>query len=244
MKRCAAHLKIILCYALIHVFVLPAYSDIEVGREVVIQDAKSGQFGYYRLFIPKDYSADRSWPIVFCYHGLGGKPTTSPFKATLQGQHAIIVGMGYHEETYKGVRFLENKDLEIFDYMFETLSKRLSIDTSKMYVGGFSKGGWYACGFINCRPEQFAGAVILAAGKQNAAKHEPAMRGKPIFIACGDKDNKYLGHARNVADYFRSLSANVEYQQWPGVGHTMGNHDKLGQWLRGQFLNRQPTDKT
>jgi hypothetical protein len=88
----------------------------------------------------------------------------------------------------------------------------------------------------NCRPRQFAGAIILSAGKQNAAKDVRALKRKPLFIACGDKDS-YIVSTREVADYFRGLGAEVTYQEWPGLGHRMGDNIELGKWLHKQRSN-------
>jgi predicted peptidase len=47
------------------------------------------------VYVPADYTPDRAWPVIFCYHGAGGSATICPFWHITQGKGFIIVGMNY-----------------------------------------------------------------------------------------------------------------------------------------------------
>ncbi len=48
--------------------------EFKPGEEIRINMPKAKSF--VLVYVPKDYSPDRSWPIIFCYHGYKGKATT------------------------------------------------------------------------------------------------------------------------------------------------------------------------
>jgi len=202
------------------------------GKEVKVTDRRAGELGYYNVYLPKGYTPDRAWPVVVCYHGLNGKPTTGPFKGILRGRHFILVGMGYHMRTKKGYDYLATRDVEILKHVLRVLSKQLKIDGKKIFVGGFSKGAFYASGMVNALPELWAGAIILGGGKHtSSARKRAAFRGKPIFIGCGGED-EHLKYAQKANTYYRALGANVIYEVWAGVGHRVDTKSsKVHDWM-------------
>ncbi|MDY6913786.1 MAG: hypothetical protein SVT52_04960, partial [Planctomycetota bacterium] len=201
------------------------------GEETRIEDPKSGELGYYLVYVPKGYTPDHNWPIIFCYHGLGGKPTTSPFKHILGGRHYIIAGMGYHMRSKKGYDYLENQDVKIFKRVLLSLGKRLKVNKDRLFVGGFSKGAFYASGMINELPKVFAGALMLGGGKHGSTRYPKAFKGKPIFIGCGEKDT-HLKYAKDGIAYYGFMKARLTYEKWPDLGHQCNTESKmLIDWL-------------
>src|SRR2546423_2293635 len=75
--------------------VAPEQATFAPGRETKILDPKTGGLGWYVVYVPKDYTPDREWPTIFCYHGKNGNPTAWPFKEVMDGQAYIVVGMEY-----------------------------------------------------------------------------------------------------------------------------------------------------
>ena len=73
----------------------PEQATFAAGKEVRIIDPKTGGLGWYCVYVPKDYTPDREWPTLFCYHGKNGNPTSWPFKELTDGQGYVIVGMEY-----------------------------------------------------------------------------------------------------------------------------------------------------
>jgi hypothetical protein len=61
------------------------------GKVTKVIDPLTGGSGYWLLYLPKDYSPNRKWPVIFCYHGLSVPPTCYPFD-TATGQKGYIQG--------------------------------------------------------------------------------------------------------------------------------------------------------
>ena len=48
--------------------VAPEQATFFPGKETKILDPKTGGLGWYVVYVPKDYSPEREWPTIFCYH--------------------------------------------------------------------------------------------------------------------------------------------------------------------------------
>lgn len=214
------------------------------GQEFRIDvNSKPAGIDHFMVYVPLDYNDNRDWPVIFCYHGMGGQPTTWPFKQITQGRGFIIVGMGYvpggegpmNEGQYVNyIKRLRKSVLEVKRY----LSKHLKIDERQFFVTGCSKGGWHTAALLESGPRIWAGAVILAAGREQAVNlltsdaNRKALRAKPVYIGAGEKDVNF-DPANKAAVYYKRLGAVVTFEQYKGEGHICypPNPDKLYNWL-------------
>lgn len=206
-------------------------SIFKPGAEVKVTDPGSGELGYYKVYVPKEYTRDRAWPVIFCYHGQNGRPTTGTFKRVLAGKHYIIVGMGYYKRGKEGYSYLGTKDIQILRRVLRNLREKLSINPKRLLAGGFSKGGHYAAELLHATPGTWAGAAILGGGMNPGAGDKKSLAGKRVFIGCGDKD-VLLKYAKITNTYYRSAGARVFYEVWPDTEHRMNTSSgKLLEWL-------------
>ena len=219
--------------------VLAAEPELQPGREVRVEAPDSG--GYFMLYVPNDYTPKRRWPVIFCYHGQGGKPTSWPFTSVTQGKGFIIVGMEYLERearrmTLEELDRLAEREVQSMQRVAAYVERRLRVDKRQYFCGGFSKGGWMASQIGEASSGTWAGLAILGAGRQKLEwpmKNPHVLRRKPIYIGCGDKDPNYK--AANVsADFYRKHGAKVTFETYEGLGHNMKTDSRiLLDWLRG-----------
>jgi hypothetical protein len=105
----------------------------------------------------------------------------------------------------------------------DDLAKLVRIDPARAYVGGFSKGGWFAAEFAEVYMRDFAGAYILGAGKSHRRVRNPVAFGpvkKPVYIGIGQLDPNFI-YAVRAVEQFRNLGGNVTFDEFLGAGHTM-----------------------
>jgi len=211
--------------------------ELRPGQETRI-DAAGGE-GYLVVYVPTDYTPDRRWPVIFCYHGQNGKPTSYPFRHVLGGKGFVIVGMGYAEPGGKARTMSELdryilREVDCFRKAAAMVGRRLSLDPELFFVGGFSMGGWMSSALGEMAPASWAGVAVLGAGRQRMLlpiKHPRAMRGKPIYIGCGTNDPNFP-HAKKAASAYRGVGAKVTFEEYKGLGHQMKNDTKvLPEWL-------------
>ena len=200
------------------------------GEEVRI-DTDNERIGgdHFIVYVPTDYAEEKSWPVIFCYHGQSGQPTTWPMRQATRGEGFIVIGMGYFPrpkgkitrgQYSKYVKSERRSVLEVKRYVREYLN----IDERRLFVTGFSMGGWHSARLLESSPKVWAGAVIFAAGRSRnvnaitTAANKSALRGKPIYIGAGENDVN-LKSAKKAAAYYRQLDADVTFEEFEGVGH-------------------------
>jgi dienelactone hydrolase len=206
-------------------------AEFQPGKEVTISDPRAGEMGYYKVFLPRGYTPDRKWPVIFCYHGLNQKPQLTPFSRILGGEHFIIIGMGYHKRGLDGYKHLKTEDVEILKNVCQSLDPRIKMDKTKLFVGGFSKGAFYASGMLNRLPAFWAGAIMFGGGKYDSTDSTEAFKDKPIFVSCGEKDDN-MDCVKETRDYYGKLGAKVTGEVLAGVKHAVGyKTTKAREWL-------------
>jgi len=214
------------------------------GQEARINvNSKLAGIDHFMVYVPSDYNDNQDWPVIFCYHGMGGQPTTWPFKQITNGRGFIIIGMGYATGNEKPmtegqyinyIKRLQKNALEVKKY----ISERLRIDEKRLFITGCSMGGWYISSILESGPKAWAGAVILAAGRSPNARliatdsARIALRGKPIYIGAGERDVNLLA-ARKAEVYYKRLGAKVTFEEYKGAEHTCdpSKPKQLYDWL-------------
>ncbi|MHC4719736.1 MAG: dienelactone hydrolase family protein [Planctomycetota bacterium] len=124
--------------------------------------------------------------------------------------------------------------LEVKRYVRE----HLRIDEKRLFVTGFSMGGWHSSLLLESSPKVWAGGVIFAAGRSRnvnaitTAANKSALRGKPIYIGAGESDVN-LKPAKKAAAYYRKLGAEVTFEEFAGHGHSFdpSGSEMLYNWL-------------
>ena len=187
-----------------------------------------------QVAFPENFDPSRKWPAVFYYHGTSTVPDTKFIEHHTDRRDWIVVGMSYRQ---RGQFTLTPEtladEIQILDSVREYLALKHSLDRKRVYVAGFSKGGWVS-GLLVQRDPTIAGAAILGAGHLHRMQAQPGPFRKrtPIFLGVGREDGNYPFSLRAVT-FFRSLKAPVIMETWHGLGHTFPREGSPGlrQWL-------------
>lgn len=214
------------------------------GAEVRIDEDNERIGGdHFLVYVPSDYTQEKDWPVIFCYHGQSGQPTTWPFRQVTEGKGFIVIGMGYAEggegkmtrsQYINYVKRERRSILEVVRYV----RKRLRVDEERMFVTGYSKGGWHSSLMLESSPRVWEGAVIFAAGRSRyvslvtSPANKKALQGKAIYIGAGEKDVN-MSAARKATTYYRRLGAEVTFEEFKGKGHSFDPAESqiLRDWL-------------
>src|SRR5258708_32046983 len=116
--------------------VAPDLATFSPGKETKILDPKTGGVGWYVVYVPKDYTPQREWPTIFCYHGRNNDPKSWPFKELTDGQGYIIVGMEYLNREGGDAA----ADVENLQRIRKFVAARLRLNSKLNCMGGFSQG--------------------------------------------------------------------------------------------------------
>lgn len=190
-----------------------------------------------QVVLPENYDPSRTWPAIFYYHGTGGSPTTELIRAHTDNEDWIVVGMSYTQTgNIPATPEYIDKERKYLDSTRKHLRGKYNLDHRRVYVAGFSKGGWMA-DYLLQRDATLAGGIILGAGHFHALQKRPLKfrQTKPIFLGIGRLDENYPFALRAVVRY-RPLRGVTTLDTWHGTGHQFPRDGSasLRQWLKLQ----------
>lgn len=210
-----------------------------VAGEVTVQ----GHRYPYQVFVPRDWSADRAWPVVLFLHGSGerGSDNEAQLKQGLPPwleKHgadfpAVVVAPQAPDNTvWSG---------EVEKAAMAALEKSIGAyhgDRSRLYVTGLSMGGYGVWQVAADYPGMFAAAAPICGGILSLddmpelkvygvpAGAEPyawvanRVKPTPVWIFHGSVDDQVP--PQGARDLYKALSKagdEVRYTEFPGVNH-------------------------
>jgi dipeptidyl aminopeptidase/acylaminoacyl peptidase len=192
------------------------------------------------LFAAKDLDAKQKYPLVLYLHGKGNNVLS---KAALGFARACAKEDNYKErpciiyapqcpdENGWGGATGANLMKTLKD-----LIKNLPVDEDRLYVVGYSMGGYGTFALLNDNPRMFAAGIPIAGGASvGVAKN---LRRIPIWIWHGEKDEVVPpDQSRAIAKALEKVKT-AKYTEVPGAGHGIGGevekNAEVHTWLFGQ----------
>jgi phospholipase/carboxylesterase len=179
----------------------------------------------YSLYIPENYTAECSWPLIICLHGGYG-----------EGYEYIWTWL--RPARANGYILLSPKSLDVtwtmtpnsidtrsILTMLDEVAAEYSIDRSRLFLTGLSDGGimTYLLGIE--RHEMFAGIAPVAGALHPMV--DPMLRARtgrelPILVIHGVHDFIFpVTFTRQTNELLRSLGYDLKYEELPEWGHAL-----------------------
>ena len=139
------------------------FGEVKTG----LQNIASDKYGY-SLFVPLEYTSDRSWPLVMALHDSGARGEDYiKVWAKAAKEHGIIVFCPTYEEPRSGIPF--DHDNRLIKLKRE-IQSQYEIDPHRVLVTGFGSGGHYAF-YLGLRyPNEFTAIASVGNGVQGSLK--------------------------------------------------------------------------
>lgn len=212
----------------------------EATFEIRSYRTPSGAVLPYRLFVPKGYDPQREYPLILVLHGASSRgadnqrqladsdgPRYWASSLVQSRQQAFVVAPQadpqYAPTWVRAWRPPAKQDpkrpepLELSVDLLGELTKEYSVDRSRLYVVGFSMGGFGAWLAASRHPELFAAAVPIAGGG------DPSYIGgtsAKIWAFHGTTDKVVpVSRSRQMVDALKKAGKDVKYTEYPGVNH-------------------------
>lgn len=199
----------------------------EVGKETTVEQPGLAD-GHFILYVPKEYTPDRAWPLVFCYHGINQSAKVWPFKELTDGKGFIVVGMSY---VVKDGGSLE-QEWDALLRVGSLVAGTLKVNPRMVFIGGFSRGGVWTYNLSSKNPAMFAGVIALGMSGGPGSSPPAAWQGKPVLIAHGEKD-EYCQNIQPTLDAYARVGAQVTHEVFKGQGHTVDTKNEVcKKWLQ------------
>jgi predicted peptidase len=207
MNKRRKHLQVLgLAFAAGLSFVAPCFGQEEESGGFIARvfTSSSGETMPYRLFIPRDYDAKKTYPLVLWLHGSPARGTDNAEQISgtqMKGTHVwvkpeyqtkyrafVLVPQCPEHRSWvapPGSRQL-TEEMRLVLAIMRDLQREFSLDSHRFYVAGQSMGAIGAWQLISQYPTMFAAAVILC-GKGDPS-HASSLAKLPIWVFHGAND--------------------------------------------------------
>lgn len=210
----------------------------------------------YRIFKPANYDPKKKYPLILVLHGASSRGTdnrsqlansngplywASPAVQNLQ-EAFVVAPQSDPQYAPTWVRSWRPparpnpkrpEPLELAVSLVKQLGSEFSLDSDRLYLVGFSMGGFGAWIGASRHPDLFAAAVPIAGGGDPS--HIPGTSAK-IWAFHGTTDKTVpIRRSRQMVDALKKAGATVRFTEYPGVGHEawrlVYQEPELPQWL-------------
>jgi hypothetical protein len=230
----------------------------EPGKEYhIVTDNPAIGTQSFNLYVPRDYTNDRDWPVIFHYTGRGEKYNPSICRGARSAtcdRGAIAVGMGYLEpgKTKFAATEITNytgRELRSISEATRLISKHLRIDDDRLFISGTSA--------FRDLPIFFGSSLP---GANHGANHKWAVKGATIYEARGAivtfqvYTGEWLVCSPLLRDWVRAYvlgdqadSASEKRAQWQQLTRKMPHEIDSTQIVKAQIakqLDKQPDQLT
>ena len=194
----------------------------------------------YQVYVPSNYDASRSWPVVLFLHGAGERGSDG----LLQTEVGIAAAIRRHPERYPAIVVMPQAPRDSFwggppgDAAMAALDltcKEFNADARRIYLTGLSMGGHGSWMLAYRNADRFAAAIVICGfvgDRPNRASTVPPGDGTPhqrmaarvkrlpIWIVHGEADSLVpVADSRLMHEALRAIDANVRYTEIPGTDH-------------------------
>ncbi|MCD7098967.1 PHB depolymerase family esterase [Stenotrophomonas sp. MMGLT7] len=196
-------------------------------RQLQFDDPNTGKTLRYNLFVPKDYDAGKSYPLVLFMHDAGA--TSDVTRTTLfQGLGAVV--WASPDDQAKRPCFVlapqfaeiiaddDSRTSDALDTtidLIKALADEYSIDRKRLYTTGQSGGCMMSIAMDIKYPDFFA-ASFLVAGQWDPALVKPLARQKLWILVSQDDDKAFPGQDA-ITEVLEQEGAKISRATWDGT---------------------------
>jgi predicted peptidase len=201
----------------------------------------------YRVFAERRLrrKAGTTYPLVICLHGKDGDVMTpeTPWPANSFAQKAnysnrrcfIVAPQAPKDEHWSG------KNTKSVVEIVEGMMKHLQIDPNRIYLTGYSMGGYGTFALLGREPKMFAAAVPVAGGgNPSQAK---SYRKVPIWAFHGAQDPIVsVEESQKMVVALEKAHSDVKYTEYPDGDHDIGaqvyTDQQMHEWMFAQVKTK------
>ena len=207
-----------------------------------LSEQKIVSYTRYLLYVPEEKSSSGKYPLILFLHGSGERGNdlgmlrqSGPFKFIDSVKKFPFIVIAPQCEPGK------DWDTQNLLTLLDSVESKLPVDKAKIYVTGFSMGGFGTWKLAQADPLRFAAIAPVCGGGDSS--RVCAIRNISVWAFHGAKDNAvpYYESERMVKG-LKSLGSDVRFTLYPDIEHDSWtatyNNPELYEWL----LSRERTD--
>jgi predicted peptidase len=195
----------------------------------------------YSVFIPETCDSNKKYPLIVALHG-SGVDERGFFRWMVKNISYLEYPMIAPKARGLSDWYVGNSGEDVFECIEHMISLFPNIRRDRIFLFGFSMGGYGTWRLGLLRPNYFRGLIIGSGALvppqgvkgENILEIIDRVKDENILIIHGDKDNAVpIDNTRKAVKKLKALNANFEYIEVPGAGH--GNYDKnkeIVKWIK------------
>jgi hypothetical protein len=206
----------------------------KLGKTWAKKDARMG------VYIPKDYTPEKSYPLVVWYGGGLGSDSPNQAKRMVGEKGFICVGVPYHfaDDNIQGA--WSHTTWSYYNTMLSKLEKLVpNINHKNKICSGFSSGGAAIMSLIG-RSVEFRNYfhAFMPGGSGWDMGGLAELKGRPMYIFMGDKDSRVSSYDTLSKDA-KAAGIDITYLRFKG-GHGMPtkHFEEMRQWIQDKVIFR------
>ncbi len=192
----------------------------------------------YLLYLPKDYDAQLSSPLLLFLHGAGERGDNLD-AVKIHGPPKLI-------EVGQALPFIvvspqcpKDKSWEPFELsaLLDEIVEKYKVDQDRIYVTGLSMGGFGTWSLAAASPYRLAAIVPICGGGDPQSARRIAHL--PVWVFHGAKDSTVpLERSEKMVEALKKSGGNVRFTVYPNAGHDSWTeayaNPQLYEWLLQQ----------
>lgn len=238
--------KMILLLAAVFLFsAIKAQDFSQYEKKIFVRD---GMTLPYRILYPKGYEKDKAYPLVMFLHGSGERGNDNEKQLFHGGFLFLVDSLRKHypaivifpqcpaDSSWSYLEFKYDPGLRrgvlsgpfhqtpadpalLVKELMDSLADAMIVDKNRIYIGGLSMGGFGVFDMLERYPDYFAAAIaICGGGDTTMAKGFATTTAIRIFHGGADPIVP-VESSRRYFHALQRLGADVNYTEYPGVGH-------------------------
>ena len=212
-----------LVWSLAGVFVISCLALVVYALNAIPTDPAEHHYTQpyeYYLYVPRTYTAERSWPVFVGIHGSSGSGIHCWYwwQSFADKEGFILIcptlteaGGGWHQSD--GERKVSA--------VISQVGSEYSLE-EHLYLAGFSAGAQLVQGYAFRNPHSVKGVAVLSPGY--AFSSTLNAQDIPFLVITGDRETpRRLAATQRLVSLLEQNNFDVEYHLLHGVGHTLTN---------------------
>ena len=140
----------------------------------------------YGLHLPSTFQPSVPLPVIVSFHGDGGSGASmraAGFEGVTENAAILVYPDGKNREWDLETLPAENEDYVFFDELVADVARKTCIDRRRIFLFGFSRGGFFA-NQLACHRGNLVRAIASNAGGGPYSNSRSDFDGRGIFSAC------------------------------------------------------------
>jgi dipeptidyl aminopeptidase/acylaminoacyl peptidase len=181
----------------------------------------------YALYVPETYRSNHPAPLVVLLHGYRQSPysfvRSDIVRLAQEGGYVLIAPRGGGNVWFQG------KGEEDALNAIADVRARMAIDPARIYLVGYSMGGYGTLSLGVHHADRFAALVAIASPQREPwAEWVTACPRGPVYLVHGARDRRVpVSDSQALYDHLQALRCDVGLTVLPGVGHTFHALDQV-----------------